>query len=293
MEQVEYRVWEAHGATTLAPCPACGAEYRHPGRNDPRGAVSLLEHVWHCFVCDTTGGYDELKGLELTDAQKQAASTKKPLPDAHEMQRFWNYCTAIMPSSDVQAYCEAKLARKGFVVPQALARRLPDFAMEVDSIKGWKRSYKLLFPLYDHTGTLRNVIARSLAKSPKIKSMSLRGYTRQGLCLAYQADAQRVVVCEGEMDWLAWVLFGPQDSTVYGVFSGSFHGLHLLDSHRYAEVLLATDLDAAGNKYAAEAMERLHSSNRVTRWSPATKGVEDACDVLQKGGALEWSGNAY
>ena len=42
---------------SLTPCPACGAETRHPRRGDPRGAVGITRDGggWHCFECENGG----------------------------------------------------------------------------------------------------------------------------------------------------------------------------------------------------------------------------------------------
>ena len=45
------------GPGYLEPCPACGADKRHPSRKDKRGALGLTRDGggWSCFQCEETG----------------------------------------------------------------------------------------------------------------------------------------------------------------------------------------------------------------------------------------------
>lgn len=279
------------GQLTVRPCPSCGAESRHPKRDDPRGPITLYGDHAYCFECGWNKRVSHIEGLHLTPAQQDESRVRKPYPEIPRIERFWSYCTGIGQSSDVHQYCEGRFGRREFDVPQALARRLPDFTLETDEIRGWKHKRKLIFPLYDAKGVMRSVIARSIAAKPKVKSMSPRGFTRVGLCLMRPGDDQRVVICEGEMDWLAWSLFGPEDTTVYGIFAGAITGSQtFLSKHRFAEVLIATDIDEAGDKYATDIRKKLHETCKATRWDPQMKRANDACDVLKDGGTLDFEG---
>lgn len=292
MDKVDLLVEIVYGQVCIRPCPYCHAHSRHPKRRDPRGPIGVNKNLFFCHECGEGGKLDKI-GVELSKEQLRCADQHKPLPPKASLDRFWSYCTEVYEGSEAHDYLKGRFNRAELTLPQNLVRRLPDFTLETDEIKGWYRKYKVIFPLCDEAGNLRNVIARSVAKTPKIKSMSLRGYTRAGLCLAYKRDPQKVVVCEGEADWLAWSLFGPEEATVYGIFAGSIpnSGPSFLDEHRYAEVLIATDLDEAGDKYAEEVRERLKDSHcKISRWSPSLKRVNDACDVLKKGGELVFEG---
>ena len=51
---------------SLSPCPACGAEKRHPRRHDRRGAVGLTRGDgagWRCFECEASGDALDLAAL--------------------------------------------------------------------------------------------------------------------------------------------------------------------------------------------------------------------------------------
>lgn len=51
-------VRERPSAWDISPCPACGAERRHPSRRDKRGAVGVARSApagWRCHACDESG----------------------------------------------------------------------------------------------------------------------------------------------------------------------------------------------------------------------------------------------
>ena len=280
---VEVSFWEAHGSLTAGPCPHCSAMYRYPSRNDPRGALSIVQDRWHCFECSASGMVSDLGGAPTKEQRMLASMPRVEMPEG-KCNRFWNYCTTISEGSDVKEYLDGRFGRSDYTVSPDLARRLPDFAYETDPIKGWKRSRRhLIVPLLADGGRIANFVGRSIG-SAKIKSMALKGCASSGLAMFRPNDGP-VVITEGELDFLAWAIFVP-DAYVIGVRSGS--AKHPVFARlRNRRVVFATDLDEAGDKYAADIRSRMHRNLKTERWDPGMDKVVDACDVLKKGGELK------
>ena len=82
----------------------------------------------------------------------------------------------------------------------------------------------------------------------------------------------RVVICEGEIDVLAWAGREGVDATI-GIFSGSFTAEHARRLAFGARVLIATDLDEPGEQLASGVLDALRAAKRtdlhVSRWRPA------------------------
>lgn len=84
----------------------------------------------------------------------------------------------------------------------------------------WAESgHRLVVPLYSPDGRMRSVLARHVPEGGAPKSLAPAGYDRAGLVMAdalglqvlasgwpglWDRDCRRIVVAEGEMDWLRW-----------------------------------------------------------------------------------------
>lgn len=269
---MEYKVIEAWGAVTIAPCPFCEAERRHVNRDDPRGPISLLPHGYHCHSCGRGGPRAELEGLELSKEQEAGVHAhSKELPPRENIERFWSYCEPLKREHREHEYLRRRLKVDLLEVPSDLARRLPDFAQETQEIAGWKQNRRLVFALRDGNGDVRSVLGRNVAEKPRIKSLSLSGFGRAGLFLA---DAKAydstlpLVVTEGELDFLAWSLLVPEPHGTVGIFSGSLTDTDFFAKIRYRHVIVATDLDEAGEAYAEKLLGQLNKTCKVERWQP-------------------------
>lgn len=249
----QYKVTHVWGSYTMAPCPACGATQRHASRQDPRGPCNITKDLWFCFACSSGGRLSDL-GIDPLSSQPIDDTTRE-LPPVADVANFWSGCLPIETGSPEWRYLAARYRRSDFVIDPSLARALPEYAFEAPPIVGWKRSRRtLILPLYDADGALRNVIGRSIGAAPRIKSMSLIGYSRQGLSMIRPGDPKHIVVAEGEIDFLAWSLFGEGNPTVVGIFAGSGTDW-TRNVNRGAEVLISTDPDDAGEKYAKQIVE--------------------------------------
>jgi DNA primase len=149
---------------------------------------------------------------------------------------------------------------------------LPEWAQFGE--RSWAHSmHRLIVPLRDAAGVTRSVLARSVEKQPLVKSVAPRGYARSGLVMANQcalmmlrnkAKPNIVVVREGELDFVHEALL---DDTVavLGIVSGSWTSEIASRIPVGAHVVVATDADAAGDKYADAIMASLQGRGSLER----------------------------
>jgi hypothetical protein len=165
--------------------------------------------------------------------------------------------------------------------------------------------YRLLFELVDCRAQVRSLLVRRCSENGDgPKSLSFKG-SRRHLLMGNAAarallvergrpalwlDAPiQVVITEGEMDFLSASAEAIPDGTfraVFGVFSGSWCMKHALAIPDDATVVIATDADTQGDKYAREIAWTL-GERSFSRWRPQNTGhdVSDAGGI--SGGVLE------
>ncbi len=150
--------------------------------------------------------------------------------------------------------------------------------------------YRLLLPLYDHHGEIRSARARYLGKRHP-KSLAPDGHECTGLVMAdalglyllkhgsrpewWTPDAPplRVVIAEGETDFLTFACEASDADehapAVLGVVNGSWTAELAARLPDGAHVIIATDNDDAGEKYAARIASTLAGRADLFRWRAA------------------------
>lgn len=172
----------------------------------------------------------------------------------------------------------------------------------------WSLSrHRCLVKLFDCKGVARSVIARSLDRKAERKSVAPRGHTRAGLVMACSIgkrllrhgthpsawpsepcdgvpfDSPRawwpaeqrltVVICEGEIDFLAWAT-QPSEAAEHahatlGIVQGSWSDAIAARIPDGSRIVLAQDLDEVGDKYARRVAETLRGRPiELQRWKP-------------------------
>lgn len=152
----------AHG---IGPCPACGAERRHPRHGDRRLAVGVRpdNQGWRCMECDAHGDALTLAALVVTGSARPAAWGEVRArcaaeglcePDPHaeastgprrprlvapasivpgpprrppraEVLRLWLQCTRVADDAEVSAWLQSRGLNPADVEDRNLARALP------------------------------------------------------------------------------------------------------------------------------------------------------------------------
>lgn len=230
-------------------------------------------------------------------AQREPERAPEPppsYPPIAEVQDLYEACGRVDENRAVDDYLRTRRIGSTRVADLGLARALPRNAplpQWASCGSSWSNTGHLVIaPLFDHEGIMRSLIARSIDRDAERKSLAPRGHTRAGLvlgcALAVQvlASGKRpawwgahvpldVVVCEGEIDFLAWSTSW-SDAHEYapatiGMVQGAWSDAIAARVPDGARVLLAQDLDAPGEKYAALVVETLRDrSIEMRRWRP-------------------------
>lgn len=221
-----------------------------------------------------------------------AAPLEYPTDDALAL---WAACVAVKDDDDVCRYLSAPRAEggRGIVnaadLPTHVARALPpdvqpawtmhrpDPAMPAAT---WAETgHRLVLPLCDASGKHRSVLARAIVPTPRKSSAKGR---RTGLVLANgrarhvlrgnplkpTSDGERrIIIAEGEIDWLTWVAQGGE--TVIGVTSGSWTPELVARLPDGAVLVVRVHGDDAGRKYAQEILDSVRL--RVERGALAVR----------------------
>jgi DNA primase len=247
MTVVEYLRLRGHKVVgRMFACPS-------PTHSDVHASASARGEVWYCHGCGAKGNLvglvAQLEGCSIREAMDRLGKqptlyvpTPPPKP--------------VYPSkADVSKLLElAKPVdwdRTGDV-PLKLA-----FELGPGELPAWASTWRgrVIVPLYDCLGTLRSFVAR--AKGPSsAKSLTPRSFGTKGLAFCtpglHVAKGARVVIAEGEMDYLA---ARHLSKDVIGVRSGSWtNGWRRLVERAAATVQVCTDNDPAGHRYAREIM---------------------------------------
>lgn len=134
--------------------------------------------------------------------------------------------------------------------------------------------YRLLVRAWDSNGKMRSVRAWQVDGLEGPKRLPPSGHKQAGLVQANahgvrmllgQAPAGRVLICEGEPDWMTWATRVPADVAVFGIGSGSWTPEHAGKVPKGSEVLILTHRDPAGHKYAKAVAETLTDRTQVWR----------------------------
>jgi len=213
-------------------------------------------------------------------------------PPAAEVAALWAACVPVTDDAEVAAWlAEQRKIAPDEVAFRDLARALPRDARvpEWASIGGraWSTTgHRLVVPMVDVGGEVRSLLARRVPNPTaegERKSIAPKGYGRAGLVMANggarfllcsampEMRDLRVVVAEGETDWLVWTT--RYDLPVLGMVSGSWSTDIAARIPNGATVVVATDADAEGDRYYAKIMgtlaERWNAGSvHVERWKP-------------------------
>lgn len=312
-----------HASSSSCKCPACGAERRHTKSTDRRGAVGIPHAspwAWRCFQCDAGGdaidfaswhlgdsrfadlssdrraevrsffGHDAAARVAAPKPAPRQAAPEHNYPVEAEVASMWASCIPLDRDRGVAGY----LAHRGIapvakLVEQDCARALPEGALCPEwayfGERAWSNTgHRLIVPLYDSTGRMRSLIARSVERDPLRKSLGARGKQRGGLLMAgtfgravlqsgpqahwHAYERLRATVYEGEIDFLRAVARGEDVvlshgrkpasfRAVFGIFAGSFTPAVAARLPSGTLVVIATDADSQGDKYAAEIQTRV------------------------------------
>lgn len=213
----------------------------------------------------------------------RALETPREYPPVETVKALWEAARPIADDSDGSGILAFRAIDPDEVTRRNLARAIPrDFA----ALPAWARfrggswcetGHRILLPVYDAAGATRSVRAwRVTAEGDTPKRLPPSGHAAQGLVLANPAAVRmlratpndpampcRVLVCEGEPDYLTWAT--RVSEPVFGIGSGGWTQAHADRIPIGSQVIIRTHRDQAGEKYAAEVLKTLKDRCQVMR----------------------------
>ena len=207
------------------------------------------------------------------------ATPPKPPPPEEEVLAFWQRCAPCSADAGVAGWLRSRGLEPAAVAQLDLARALPAGAAcprwaayrgDADAARPWSElGYRAIVPMFDAAGDLRSVRARYIGDgSPDAKALPPSGWGTRGLVMACPVASlvlavsgwpwwaeRRIVIAEGEPDFLTWATRPPLPRT-FGVLglggAGQWTDEIAARIPDGAEVILRTDADDAGDAYASE-----------------------------------------
>lgn len=211
-------------------------------------------------------------------------------PYRGEVDALWALCRPVTDDAEAAGYLRWRgIDRLVALVEHDCVRVLPSHvdcpAWAHFGTRPWSTTgHRLLVPLYDSLGRMRSFVARSVEYAPLRKSLGAKEHERAGLVMAgsfgrevlltgalahwHRMTRLRVSVFEGEVDVLRAVALGEDAEVsedwqvsgyraVFGIFAGSWQRDIAARIPSGSTIVLATDDDASGDKYADEIRERI------------------------------------
>jgi hypothetical protein len=253
--------------------------------------------------------FEQFAGRDLSAEQPGKVAPPPPAepvnyPPEAEVRTFYELCVSVDCDAGVSAYLKGRNIKPGRVEDFNLGRALPADMADLpwwagkrdeensDVRVSWPASgHRLIVPLYDERGLMRSVLARSIAQGAEIKSYAPAGFTRSRLVMACpfgrwllatgvmpewwnnERQSLRIVIAEGEIDFLTcatqWSDAAEHAPATLGIVSGSWCDGIAARVPPEVTVVIATDHDDAGEKYAAAIAKSLANSNvTLKRWEP-------------------------
>jgi 5S rRNA maturation endonuclease (ribonuclease M5) len=204
----------------------------------------------------------------------------KPPPPVEEVRELWERCTPTCVDPEVSAWLRSRAIDPAAVDAYGPARALPvgidvprwaRYRGDAPEARPWNAiGYRCIVPLYDAAGELRSVRARQVGtpRGDAPKALPPVGYGLRGLVMGCPLGSlllalgawpwwaeRRVVVVEGEPDFLTWAARGEGARTlaVLGLPGAGTWTVELADRiPDGSTVIIRTDPDDAGDRYATE-----------------------------------------
>lgn len=214
---------------------------------------------------------------KLTDEQAALAERH-----AEQARATWAECVPIVEAVEVADYLAARNVDPAKVAAHGLAMALPS-SPTTELGRAWLREgRRLVVPLYDVNGHLRELVGRLPTFEPgdRIKSRAPTGAQVRGLLFAtraarlmfatrawFEGASRTLTIKEGEIDYLQTALrgLGPEAEAVVGIRSGSWTPEHAARVPSRSTVYVYTDNDGQGEKYASRVVDTLSARGPFAR----------------------------
>jgi hypothetical protein len=215
---------------------------------------------------------------EILDGQRRADRApiarpepvpEAPYPDAGEVAELWRLAGAVTGDREVSGYLVRRRLDPELVAARQLARVLP-----ADGLPEWARygsrtwnetGHRMICRVFDAVARVQSVRACRVIDGDTPKRLPPKGRRATGLVLANRAafgmlrgrTCERVLVAEGEPDWLTLATINDEAIAVLGITSGSWTDELAARIPEGSDVVIYTDRDEQGERYAAKIVASL------------------------------------
>ena len=248
--------------------------------------AARLGGLWH-IVSELEGR--EVRGPIIAPPRRPPPPERpRTYPDG--VDEFWASCGLVTDDVVAADYLRGRGIDPDLVDAKELARSLPrsgalprwaSYRGDRPVSLSWREDdYRIIVPAYDHAGVMRSVRAWRVTPGPTPKRLPPSGHLAAklvmadafGLAMLRGERAPKVVaIVEGEPDLLSrCVVQDAPDIATIGITSGSWCREFAERVPVGATVAVRTDLDRAGDKYAAEIIESLKRRAFVRRLVAST-----------------------
>lgn len=286
-------VTQGKDRTVRAKCFSCGftadaiglvAKVRGLDTRGPDFILVLAEAAKLAGLHDTSQALLAGRELPKRDIKKPTPKPDKPFPPANEVKRVWHQSPKAEDDTECSAYLVSRRIDPGNAPAKAIPKTatLPRWASywgDADQPTPWLNSgHRLIIPTFDANGIWRSLRAIRVTENDTPKRLPPCGFRAQGLVMANrqgvlmlrkQSAPDRVVIVEGEPDWLVWASRTPPNTecpyAVLGVVSGSWSPELATKFPNGCNVILRTHGDKTGDRYAADFADALKDRCRVWR----------------------------
>ncbi len=215
---------------------------------------------------------------------------ERTYPPATEVADLWARCEMVTADDDVSAWLRSRALEPDAVAVRDLARALPRKA----ALPRWARfdgrswadtGHRMIVALHDAGGVMRTVRAGRVIEGNTPKRLTPAGHMagrvvmadavalevlRLGKAPDFIAGPLRVIIAEGEPDWITIATNRPLNSKkprfgVLGIMAGAWCDELAARIPDGSEVIIETDHDTAGEKYAADIARTLAHRCTVLR----------------------------
>jgi hypothetical protein len=236
---------------------------------------------------------DEIRGESRSTSPRPRLPQPPPpppdrtYPDTREVEWLWGHAADVRDDAEVSGYLVGRRICPDTVTVRDLARVLqrldkhnPDAAYVTESeMPTWARyqgrswlstGHRLLIRVFDADGSFRSVRAWRTCQGDSPKRLPAAGHRSTGLVMANEACQRmlrnrespvELLVVEGESDFLTWCC--RSSGPVLGIYSGSWSKEFGDRVPSGSSVVIRTDLDDAGRRYARSVVESLGKRCRV------------------------------
>lgn len=216
----------------------------------------------------------------------------KPAPEyppVIEVVDFWDSCVSVANDPAASKYLGSRSIQSSLVASRELLRAIafetarPTWAF-CKGLPWFSTGHRIIARMFTADGVFRSVRSWQCDGRDYPKRLPPSGHRAQGLVLANalgvevlqgKAKAERVIIAEGEPDWVTASTRCKNTDAVFGIGSGFWTEDHAKKIPNATPVAIVTDSDDAGNKYASDIAATLKNRCPIWRINPSSGDLND------------------